>query len=36
MKGKNPEANLIQDENGDFDHENDDLMDYETSDVLKD
>ena len=37
MKGKNPEAHMvIQDDENDFDHEKDDLMEYETSDILKD
>ncbi|XP_056855767.1 uncharacterized protein LOC130505191 [Raphanus sativus] len=37
MKGKNPEAHMvIHDNENDFDHEKDDLMGYETSDVLKD
>ena len=40
LKNKNPEAHMVHD-NGydaddDFDHEKDDLMDYETSDCLKD
>ncbi|KAF8108631.1 hypothetical protein N665_0106s0031 [Sinapis alba] len=36
LKGKNPEAHLVyQDGEEDFDHEKDDLMDYETSDCLK-
>lgn len=34
---KNPEANVMHhDGEGDFDHEKDDLMDYETADVLQD
>ena len=37
MKGKNPEAHMvIHDDENDFDHEKDDLMEYETSDCLKD
>lgn len=36
MKGKNPEAHLVhKDFEDDFDHEQDDLMNYETSDCLK-
>ncbi|KAL1214882.1 hypothetical protein V5N11_010208 [Cardamine amara subsp. amara] len=36
IKGKNPKANLVdQDHENDFDHEQDDLMQYETSDCLK-
>ncbi|KAF8111957.1 hypothetical protein N665_0070s0027 [Sinapis alba] len=36
LKGKNPEAHLVyQDGEEDFDHEKDDLMDYETSNCLK-
>ncbi|KAL0805959.1 hypothetical protein Bca101_098450 [Brassica carinata] len=36
-KGKNPEAHMVyQDNEKDFDHDKDDLMDYETSDYLKD
>ena len=35
IKQKGPEANLVHlDGEGDFDHEKDDLMDYETSDIL--
>ncbi|KAF8109065.1 hypothetical protein N665_0103s0020 [Sinapis alba] len=37
LKGKNPEAHMVyNDDEGDFDHEENDLMDYETSDCLKD
>ena len=36
LKGKNPEAHMVEDGNGDFDHEKDNLMDYETADLLKD
>ena len=36
LKGKNPEAHMTyQDGEDDFNHERDDLMDYETSDCLK-
>ena len=36
LKGKNPEAHMTyQDAEHHFDHEKDDLMDYETSDCLK-
>ena len=36
LKGKNPEAHMTyQDDENDFNHEKDDLMDYETSDCLK-
>ena len=37
LKGKNPEAHMTyQDGEDDFNHDQDDLMDYETSDCLKD
>ncbi|KAF8062840.1 hypothetical protein N665_1193s0004 [Sinapis alba] len=37
LKEKNPEAHMVyNDDEGDFDHEINDLMDYETSDCLKD
>ena len=37
LKGKNLEAHMVyQDNEKDFDHDKDDLMDYETSDCLKD
>jgi len=37
LKGKNPKAHMTyQDDENDFDHEKDVLMDYETSDCLKD
>src|SRR5690606_6436786 len=37
LKNKNPEAHMvIHDNENKFDHEKDDLMDYETSDCLKD
>ncbi|KAL1193275.1 hypothetical protein V5N11_017108 [Cardamine amara subsp. amara] len=35
LKRKNPEANMVQDQEGDFDHEQDNLLEYETSDCLK-
>ena len=36
LKGKNPEAHMTyQDGEDDFNHERDDLIDYETSDCLK-
>ena len=36
LKGKNPEAHMTyQDDKNDFNHEKDDLMNYETSDCLK-
>ncbi|XP_018435874.1 uncharacterized protein LOC108808189 [Raphanus sativus] len=35
LKGKNPEAHMVyKDEEDDFDHDNDDLMEFETSDIL--
>ncbi|XP_013631813.1 PREDICTED: uncharacterized protein LOC106337269 [Brassica oleracea var. oleracea] len=37
LKGKNHEAHMVyQDNEKDFDHDKEDLMDYETSDCLKD
>ncbi|KAL0715149.1 hypothetical protein Bca4012_064471 [Brassica carinata] len=37
LKGKNPEAHMVyKDGEADFDHDKDDLMDYETSDMLND
>lgn len=36
LKGKNPETHMMEhNDEGDFDHEKDDLMEYETSDILK-
>ncbi|XP_056854153.1 uncharacterized protein LOC130503551 [Raphanus sativus] len=36
IKGKNPEAHMVyKDGEDDFDHDKDDLMEYETSDILK-
>lgn len=35
LKGKNPEAHMVyKDGENDFDHDKDDLMDFETSDIL--
>lgn len=36
LKGKSPETHMVyKDDEDDFDHEKDDLMEYETSDCLK-